>query len=88
MHDDTFPAALAGRFDAHEEQLRRVALRMTGSESEADAALAAVRAGLGRDDGASVRAWLAALVTRECVRGLQGRRTGGGPGRRSAAGAA
>ncbi|MFE4312418.1 sigma factor-like helix-turn-helix DNA-binding protein [Streptomyces sp. NPDC056891] len=87
MHDDTFPAALAGRFDAHEEQLRHVALRMTGSETEAEEALAAVRAGLGRDDGASVRAWLTALVTRECVRGLQRRRAGEGPGRRSAAGA-
>ncbi|MCB8903324.1 MULTISPECIES: sigma factor-like helix-turn-helix DNA-binding protein [unclassified Streptomyces] len=87
MHDDTFPAALAGRFDAHEEQLRHVALRMTGSEAEAEEALAAVRAGLGRDDGASVRAWLTALVTRECVRGLQRRRAGEGPGRRSAAGA-
>ncbi|MFE5662282.1 sigma factor-like helix-turn-helix DNA-binding protein [Streptomyces sp. NPDC056517] len=87
MHDDTFPAALTGRFDAHEEQLRHVALRMTGSEAEAEEALAAVRAGLGRDDGASVRAWLTALVTRECVRGLQRRRAGEGPGRRSAAGA-
>ncbi|MFD3995583.1 sigma factor-like helix-turn-helix DNA-binding protein [Streptomyces sp. NPDC058583] len=86
MHDDTFPAALAGRFDAHEEQLRRVALRMTGSEAEAERALAAVRAGLGRDDGAPVRAWLTALVARECVRGLQGRRAAEGSGRRSAAG--
>ncbi|WP_030316135.1 sigma factor-like helix-turn-helix DNA-binding protein [Streptomyces flavochromogenes] len=87
MHDDTFPAALAGRFDAHEEQLRRAALRMTGSKAEADAALAAVRAGLGRDVEASVRAWLTALVTQECVRGRGRRRAGEGPGRRSAAGA-
>ncbi|MFJ2935745.1 sigma factor-like helix-turn-helix DNA-binding protein [Streptomyces sp. NPDC087219] len=86
MHDDTFPAALAGRFDAHEEQLRRVALRMTASEAEAEEALAAVRAGLGRDDGPSVRAWLAALVTQECVRGRQRRRAGEGPGRGGAAG--
>ncbi|MFF3840590.1 sigma factor-like helix-turn-helix DNA-binding protein [Streptomyces sp. NPDC001930] len=84
MHDDTFPAALAGRFDAHEEQLRRVALRMTGSEAEAEEALAAVRAGLGRDDGASARGWLTALVARECVRG---RGVGEGPARRGAAGA-
>ncbi|WP_318206853.1 sigma factor [Streptomyces sp. SJL17-1] len=87
MHDDTFPTALDRRFDAHEEQLRRVALRMTGSPAEAEEALAAVRAGLGREDGASVRGWLTALVTRECVRGLQKRRAGHGPGHRGAAGA-
>ncbi|WP_395359744.1 RNA polymerase subunit sigma-70 [Streptomyces sp. YH02] len=79
MHDDTFPTALARRFDDHEEQLRRVALRVTGSPAEAEKALAAVRAGLGRDDAASVGSWLTALVTRECVRGLQRRRTGDGP---------
>ncbi|MFB7408716.1 sigma factor-like helix-turn-helix DNA-binding protein [Streptomyces sp. NPDC056202] len=80
MHDDTLPAALAGRFDAHEEQLRRVALRMTGSEAEAAEALAAVRAGLGRDDGAPVHAWLTALVTRECLRARRGRRATEGRG--------
>ncbi|OKJ55201.1 sigma factor-like helix-turn-helix DNA-binding protein [Streptomyces sp. CB02261] len=78
MPDDTFLTALTGCFDAHEEQLRRVALRMTGSRAEAEAALAAARADLGRKDGStSVRAWLTALVGRECVRGLQERRVGG-----------
>ncbi|MER7534270.1 sigma factor-like helix-turn-helix DNA-binding protein [Streptomyces sp. NPDC097704] len=83
MHDDTFLTALAGRFDAHEEQLRAVALRITGSPAEAEEALAAARAGLGRDDGATVRAWLTAAVGQACVRGLQGRgaegRWRGGP---------
>ncbi|MEV4941840.1 sigma factor-like helix-turn-helix DNA-binding protein [Streptomyces zaomyceticus] len=82
MDDDTFPNALTGRFDADEERLRRVALRMTGARGAAEDALAAVRAGLGRHDGASVRVWLTALVGQECVRGLQERRSGGagGPG--------
>ncbi|SED75757.1 sigma factor-like helix-turn-helix DNA-binding protein [Streptomyces sp. TLI_105] len=83
MHDDTFLTALTGRFDAHEEQLRAVALRITGSPAEAEAALAAARADLGRDDGATVRAWLTAAVGQACVRGLQERgaegRRGGGP---------
>ncbi|MER5965462.1 sigma factor-like helix-turn-helix DNA-binding protein [Streptomyces sp. NPDC002057] len=75
MHDDTFLTALTGRFDAHEEQLRGVALRLTGSRTGAEEALAAARAGLGGGDGAAtVRAWLTALVGRECVRGLQERR--------------
>ncbi|WP_406080611.1 DUF4440 domain-containing protein [Streptomyces zaomyceticus] len=82
MHDDTFPNALTGHFDADEERLRRVALRMMGSRGAAEDVLAAVRAGLGRHDGASVRVWLTALVGQECVRGLQERRSGGagGPG--------
>ncbi|WP_329276867.1 RNA polymerase subunit sigma-70 [Streptomyces sp. NBC_00691] len=88
MHDDTFPAALTGCFDAHEERLRRVALRMTGSEAGAEEALVSVRAGLGRDDETSVRAWLTALVARACVRGLQGPRAGEGPGRGSRVGEA
>ncbi|MCX4979788.1 sigma factor-like helix-turn-helix DNA-binding protein [Streptomyces sp. NBC_00572] len=88
MHDDTFQTALTGRFDVHEEQLRHVALRMTGSPAEAEEALAAARADLGRDDGASVRVWLTALVAQECVRVLQERQAGGGPGRRRAAGEA
>ncbi|MFD9248194.1 sigma factor [Streptomyces sp. NPDC059556] len=86
MHDETFPAALARRFDAHEEQLRRVALRMTGSEAEAADALAVVRAGLGRDDGAPVRAWLTALVARECLRARRGRRATEGRGPRGGGG--
>ncbi|MFJ8661599.1 sigma factor-like helix-turn-helix DNA-binding protein [Streptomyces sp. NPDC093795] len=78
MPDDTFLTALTGRFHAHEEELRRVALRMTGSRAEAEAALTAARAGLEREDGsASVTAWLTALVGRECVRGLQERRSSG-----------
>ncbi|MFI1716183.1 sigma factor-like helix-turn-helix DNA-binding protein [Streptomyces litmocidini] len=77
MHDDTFLTALAGRFDAHEEQLRAVALRIAGSPAEAEAALAAARAELGRDDGATVRAWLTAAVGRACVRGLQEREAEG-----------
>ncbi|GGV14400.1 hypothetical protein GCM10010275_64590 [Streptomyces litmocidini] len=81
MHDDTFLTALAGRFDAHEEQLRAVALRITGSPAETEAALAAARADLGRDDGAAVRAWLTAAVGRACVRGLQERGAEGRPER-------
>ncbi|GGY23880.1 sigma factor-like helix-turn-helix DNA-binding protein [Streptomyces tanashiensis] len=81
MHDDTFLTALTGRFDAHEEQLRAVALRITGSPVEAEEALAAARAGLGRDGGATVRAWLTAAVGQACVRRLQGRGDdAGGPG--------
>ncbi|MFH9724817.1 RNA polymerase sigma factor [Streptomyces sp. NPDC017254] len=76
MHDDTFLTALTGCFDADEERLRRVALRMTGSRAAAEDVLAAVRAGLGRHDGASVRVWLTALVGQECVRGLQERQAG------------
>ncbi|AJF64253.1 sigma factor-like helix-turn-helix DNA-binding protein [Streptomyces vietnamensis] len=82
MHDDTFLTALTGRFDAHEEQLRAVALRITGSPAEAEEALAAARAGLRHDDGATVRAWLTAAVGQASVRRLQER----GPGRREGAG--
>ncbi|MFF0557358.1 sigma factor-like helix-turn-helix DNA-binding protein [Streptomyces sp. NPDC004266] len=92
MHDDTFPTALTGWFDAHEEQLRTVALRITGSPAEAGTALAAARADLGRDDGATVRAWLTAAVGRAAVRELQargaeGRRPGGPEGDGRAPGA-
>ncbi|MFH8626698.1 sigma factor-like helix-turn-helix DNA-binding protein [Streptomyces vietnamensis] len=81
MHDDTFLTALAGRFDAHEEQLRAVALRITGSPAEAEEALAAARAGLRHDEGATVRAWLTAAVGQACVRRLQERGARGrGPG--------
>ncbi|WP_367820483.1 sigma factor-like helix-turn-helix DNA-binding protein [Streptomyces sp. LMG1-1-1.1] len=73
MSDDTFLTALNLRFDAHEHQLRGVALRMMGSPAEAEEMLAAARAGLGRDEGAAVRAWLTALVGQACVRGLQER---------------
>ncbi|MFE0649902.1 sigma factor-like helix-turn-helix DNA-binding protein [Streptomyces sp. NPDC059534] len=77
MPDDTFLTALTGRFDAHEEQLRHVALRLTGSRAGAEEALATARAGLRRDDGAAVGVWLTALVGQACVRGLQGGRTDG-----------
>ncbi|MCZ0979034.1 sigma factor-like helix-turn-helix DNA-binding protein [Streptomyces diastatochromogenes] len=82
MHDDTFLTALTGHFDAHEEQLRAVALRITGSPAEAEEALAEARAALGRDEDATVRAWLTATVGRACVRRLQerGRRDGGAGG--------
>ncbi|MFJ3767849.1 RNA polymerase subunit sigma-70 [Streptomyces sp. NPDC090082] len=80
MDDDTFLTALTGRFDAQEERLRAVALRITGSPVRAEAALAAARAGLGRDGDAAVRAWLTATVGETCVRGLQGRGAGGGSG--------
>ncbi|MGW8765972.1 sigma factor-like helix-turn-helix DNA-binding protein [Streptomyces sp. NPDC055815] len=83
MHEDTFLTALTGRFDAHEEQLRAVALRITGSPAEAEEALAAARAGLRQDDDATVRAWLTAAVGEACVRRLQER---GGEGRRAGAG--
>ncbi|MER5206452.1 sigma factor-like helix-turn-helix DNA-binding protein [Streptomyces sp. NPDC002825] len=79
MHDDTFLTALAGRFDAHEEQLRAVALRITGSGADAAEALAAARAGLRQDDGATVRAWLTAAVGQAALRRLQ-KRGGGGAG--------
>ncbi|MFF3775057.1 sigma factor-like helix-turn-helix DNA-binding protein [Streptomyces sp. NPDC002232] len=80
MDDDTFLTALTRRFDAQEERLRAVALRITGSPARAEAALAAARAGLGRDGDAAVRAWLTATVGETCVRGLQGRGAGGGSG--------
>ncbi|MFB6842177.1 sigma factor-like helix-turn-helix DNA-binding protein [Streptomyces sp. NPDC056361] len=81
MSDDTFLTALNLRFDAHEDQLRGVALRMMGSPAEAEEMLASARAGLGRDGGAAVRAWLTALVGQACVRGLQDR-AATGPRRR------
>ncbi|MFI2736198.1 sigma factor-like helix-turn-helix DNA-binding protein [Streptomyces sp. NPDC018711] len=74
MHDDTFLTALTGRFDAHEERLRAVALRITGSPAEAEEALAEARAGLGRDEDATVRAWLTAAVGRACMRKVQERK--------------
>lgn len=77
MHDDTFLTALTRRFDADQELLRNVALRMMGSRAEADEVLAAARAELGRDGGTAVRAWLAAHVGQACVRGLQERAAGG-----------
>lgn len=77
MRDEAFVTALTGRFDAQEELLRRVALRMTGTPAGAEEALATARAELVRDGGASVRVWLTALVGQECVRLLQERQAGG-----------
>ncbi|MFI6422265.1 DUF4440 domain-containing protein [Streptomyces sp. NPDC050842] len=80
MHDDTLLTALTRRFDADQEQLRGVALRMTGSRAEAEDVLAAVRAELGRDGTDVAGAWLAAHVGQACVRGLQERAAAGRPG--------
>ncbi|WP_314613694.1 DUF4440 domain-containing protein [Streptomyces stackebrandtii] len=84
MHDDTLLTALTRRFDADREELRGVALRMTGSAAEAEEALAVVRAELGREGAVAVRGWLAGRVGQACVRGLQERaaagRTGSGGG--------
>ncbi|MFD3661487.1 DUF4440 domain-containing protein [Streptomyces sp. NPDC058659] len=80
MHDDTLLTALTRHFDADQEQLRGVALRMMGSRAEAEDVLAAARAELGRDGTAAVRAWLAAHVGQACVRGLQERAAAGRPG--------
>ncbi|MFI9212205.1 DUF4440 domain-containing protein [Streptomyces sp. NPDC053253] len=81
MHDDTLATALTRCFDADREELRGVALRMTGSAAEAEEVLAVVRAELGREGASAVRGWLAGRVGQACVRGLQERagagRTGG-----------
>ncbi|MEU3480552.1 DUF4440 domain-containing protein [Streptomyces sp. NPDC033754] len=84
MHDDTLLTALTRCFDADREELRGVALRMTGSAAEAEEALAVVRAELGREGAVAVRGWLAGRVGQACVRGQQERaaagRTGSGGG--------
>ncbi|WP_329624451.1 RNA polymerase subunit sigma-70 [Streptomyces sp. NBC_01255] len=80
MHDDTLLTALTRRFDADQEQLRGVALRMMGSRAEAEDVLATARAELARDSTAAVRAWLAAHVGQACVRGLRERAAAGRPG--------
>lgn len=80
MHDDTLLTALTRRFDADQERLRGVALRMTGSRAEAEDVLAAARAELGRDGTDVAGAWLAAHVGQACVRGLQERAAAGRPG--------
>ncbi|MEU3688723.1 sigma factor-like helix-turn-helix DNA-binding protein [Streptomyces narbonensis] len=78
MHDDTLLTALTRRFDADQEQLRGVALRMMGSRAEAEDVLAEVRAELRRDGAVAVRAWLAAHVGQACARGLRERASGAG----------
>ncbi|MFD8977361.1 DUF4440 domain-containing protein [Streptomyces sp. NPDC059593] len=80
MHDDTLLTALTRCFDADREELRGVALRMTGSAAEAEEALAAARAELGREGAVAVRAWLAGRVGQACVRGLQERAAAGRTG--------
>ncbi|WP_282693643.1 sigma factor-like helix-turn-helix DNA-binding protein [Streptomyces sp. CC208A] len=71
MDDDAVVTALGARFDADEERLRGVALRVlgAGAEREAEAVLRRVRAGLGADPAAVVRLWLTALVARACLAG-------------------
>ncbi|MGW6390843.1 DUF4440 domain-containing protein [Streptomyces sp. NPDC055103] len=80
MHDDILLTALNRRFDADQELLRDVALRMTGAWAEAEDVLAAARAELERDGVVAVRSWLAAHVGRACVRGLQERAAAGRTG--------
>ncbi|MFK3732111.1 sigma factor-like helix-turn-helix DNA-binding protein [Streptomyces sp. NPDC088090] len=71
MGDDAVVTALGARFDADEERLRGVALRLlgAGAEREARDVLDRVRAGLGSDAPAVVRLWLTALVARACLDG-------------------
>ncbi|MER6479130.1 sigma factor-like helix-turn-helix DNA-binding protein [Streptomyces filamentosus] len=71
MDDDAVVTALGARFDAEEERLRGVALRVLGPGAEAEAAdvLGRVRAGLEADAPAVARLWLAALVVRACLEG-------------------
>ncbi|MFE1548367.1 DUF4440 domain-containing protein [Streptomyces sp. NPDC058718] len=80
MHDDTLLTALTRCFDADREELRGVALRLTGSAAEAEEVLAAARAELGREGAVAVRAWLAGRVGQACVRGLQERAAAGRTG--------
>ncbi|GAA3052954.1 hypothetical protein GCM10017562_16050 [Streptomyces roseofulvus] len=69
MHDDAVVTALGAWFDADEERLRGVALRLlgAGAEAGAEAVLGRVRAGLGTDAPAVARLCLTALVARACL---------------------
>ncbi|MFE9042097.1 RNA polymerase subunit sigma-70 [Streptomyces sp. NPDC007818] len=69
MHDDAVVTALCARFDADEERLRDVALRLLGAEAEreAEAALDRVRAELATGAPEMARLWLTALVARDCL---------------------
>ncbi|MFD4376898.1 sigma factor-like helix-turn-helix DNA-binding protein [Streptomyces sp. NPDC058486] len=71
MHDDAEVTALGARFDADEERLRGVALRLLGTgaerEAEAEAVLGRVRADLGEDAPTVLRLCLTALVARACL---------------------
>ncbi|MBT2445208.1 RNA polymerase subunit sigma-70, partial [Streptomyces sp. ISL-36] len=78
---------LARRFDAHQDRLRGLALRMLGSRAEVDEALAEARARLGgrddgRDDGpGGLGGWLAVVVGRVCLGRLRARGAAGRDGR-------
>ncbi|MFF0486134.1 RNA polymerase subunit sigma-70 [Streptomyces sp. NPDC004435] len=69
MHDDAVVTALGARFDAEEERLRGVALRLlgAGAEREAEAALRRVRAELASGATEMARLCLTALVARACL---------------------
>ncbi|MFF6792774.1 sigma factor-like helix-turn-helix DNA-binding protein [Streptomyces filamentosus] len=71
MDDDAVVTALGARFDAEEERLRGVALRVLGAGAETEAAgvLRRVRAGLEADAPAVARLWLTAMVVRACLEG-------------------
>ncbi|MFJ6521781.1 sigma factor-like helix-turn-helix DNA-binding protein [Streptomyces filamentosus] len=71
MDDDAVVTALGARFDAEEERLRGVALRVLGpgAETEAAGVLRRVRAGLEADAPAVARLWLTAMVVRACLEG-------------------
>ncbi|MFD9035615.1 sigma factor-like helix-turn-helix DNA-binding protein [Streptomyces sp. NPDC059567] len=69
MDDHEF---LARRFDAHQDRLRAVALRMLGSHGEAEEALREARGRLGK-----VERWLEIAVGRVCVGRLRTRRAEG-----------
>ena len=82
MHDDAVVTALSARFDADEERLRGLALRLLGggAEREAEAVLARVRDGLGTDAPGLAGLWLTALVIRACREGAGPARGEGGSG--------
>ncbi|MFB7281142.1 RNA polymerase subunit sigma-70 [Streptomyces hydrogenans] len=82
MQDDSVVTALGARFDADEERLRGVALRLLGggAEREAEAVLARVRNGLGTDAPGLAGLWLTALVIRACRDGAGHARGAGGNG--------
>ncbi|MFI8366831.1 DUF4440 domain-containing protein [Streptomyces sp. NPDC085466] len=83
MHDDAVVTALCARFDADEERLRGVALRLLGAEAEreAEAALDRVRAELAAGAPEMARLWLTALVARACLGATARPRTAAEAGR-------